>query len=180
MSQTLGVIGDEASAGYVAKGVRDKGYDAFLKDAEKAAEILSDRDFPRRRRIAIASRLASGKGTEYDPEWLSLVDKKNPFSYNIPAADQAKLKIRGLCAKVMTQRINIAEMEKEIREMIGESDLLKNLGAGRGDVNLSVFCMLGRGIAARQRYGEEDEAWEAFGKLREMTCEREISAPGLQ
>lgn len=175
----LSMLGEDSSAGYAALGVRKHGYEGFLKRCSEVAFMLNDREIPKKKRTAISARLASGNGESLDPDWLAHVDKKNPFSYNIPARDQGKLKMKGLAIKVLAEKMDTAKLGREIRDMVKENELLGNLGAGRGDLTLSVFCMIGRGLAARERYGEEEEAWEAYEKLKEIVCEKDLSAPAF-
>lgn len=169
------VIGDiqnllsiDAAAGYAAKGVRRWGFDVFMERARALDMPLRETRIGRTKRISVLARIASGRGEKPDPLWFSHIDKGNVFSYRIPLDLQEKMKIQAVSIKTLLSGIEFDMLVEDARQLIKESPLLSGMGAGRPDLELSVFCAICRGLVAGKNFGEEDEGWRAFEALREI------------
>lgn len=176
------LFSEAASAANTATGVRRHGQENFLERVQELLPILEERGFKDKKLLSVLINLSSARGT-IDPAMLVYVDTVKPMNYDVPKNMQAEVKLHVLAMKANRFNISIFDMQNFMDEHIRKTPILSHLGTKRWNLNIDVCHMIAKGYIAGQIYGEEEEAWETFKKVRNIVQGEEshttLSSPYL-
>lgn len=169
----------DSAVGNMAKGLRRHGRVDYLERLRDGVFQGEERGFSRRNAFRLAVRVAAGYGEKADWRWAGHLDKAKPFVYDVPTKYQKRLKMTGLAARAMVAGMKPDELTEKVENEVRNHSMLGCIGtrsAKSMDICLSSFCMIGRGVVAAKRFGDENEAWELY---KEVTDDSGDPAPSL-